>query len=273
MLKLAEQRRNGEHPQYQTGKQEEDWTWGAAISMLPNLRTFELVLETFLEKKKQLEVVVDCAKTWKFPLKNTQYELACDEKVEVLAWSSANDADSGWVTESGSETADMDLDDAEDSDEVRIPTNGVDTISEGVDRVENEDEEMEDLTNEPQPYQDSAAINGRFSPLENLDIGHTTCGFQSPTSPTSPSHFEPSASGRPLSPYPDSLPFGDYTLCSAAPSPTSSAFVPQSPEYLSESPSYYPISPVWLPETDWHNFATDYEVRVVRYRRQRVNQG
>ncbi|KAK3201765.1 hypothetical protein GRF29_164g597818 [Pseudopithomyces chartarum] len=137
MLRLAEQRRNGQHPQYAEGTRESDWTWGAAISMLSDLKTFELVLETFSEKRKQLEVVVDCAKTWKFPLNDTQHELSYDGKVEVLTWSRAN---SGWVTEFRSETADMDLDDDADS------PNGLDNRFEKLSEAQNLQDIVQRLT-------------------------------------------------------------------------------------------------------------------------------
>ncbi|PVH92211.1 hypothetical protein DM02DRAFT_576098 [Periconia macrospinosa] len=68
-----------------------DGTWGAAIGFMPDLKTFELVLETFSPKKHQLEKVVECARTWKFPLKDTEYELVCDDKIEALQWSLPTD--------------------------------------------------------------------------------------------------------------------------------------------------------------------------------------
>ncbi|KAJ4360714.1 uncharacterized protein N0V89_001281 [Didymosphaeria variabile] len=83
MLNLATSRRNGCHPSYDESGSE---TWGSAIGALPDLKTFELILETFSPKKQQLENVVDCARTWKFPLKGTQYEMVCDHKIESLQW-------------------------------------------------------------------------------------------------------------------------------------------------------------------------------------------
>jgi hypothetical protein len=195
MLRLAEQRRNGQHPQYAEGTRESDWTWGAAISMLSDLKTFELVLETFSEKRKQLEVVVDCAKTWKFPLNDTQHELSYDGKVEVLTWSRAN---SGWVTESGSETANMDLDD--DANSPDGSDNRFERLSEGSNREEHE----------------------------------------------------------PVSLYPESP---HYTQCSRPGTPTSPPYSPTSPEY----------SPTWESETAWYESSTEFDVRVVRYRRTSTN--
>ncbi|PVI02297.1 hypothetical protein DM02DRAFT_670600 [Periconia macrospinosa] len=111
MLALANARRDGHHPQYDEPREEprgvpkalehvrhlldhtperdgpRGGTWGAAIGALPDLETFELVLETFLPKKKQLETVVECAKTWRFPLKGTKYELVCDNKIKSMQWS------------------------------------------------------------------------------------------------------------------------------------------------------------------------------------------
>lgn len=47
--------------------------WGTHVtSSLPDLRVLELVLETFKEKKDQLDTVVECARTWTFDVgKNT----------------------------------------------------------------------------------------------------------------------------------------------------------------------------------------------------------
>lgn len=83
MIALADSRRAGHHPQYDARDHE---TWGAAIGGLPDLKTFELVLETFAPKKKQLETVVECARTWKFPIKDTEYELVCDDRIEAMQW-------------------------------------------------------------------------------------------------------------------------------------------------------------------------------------------
>ncbi|CAI6334221.1 unnamed protein product [Periconia digitata] len=105
MVELANMRRAGYHPAYDDMPptpaswslthpvnstpwyhEPDNDTWGAAIGIMPDLKTFELVLETFAPKKRQLETVVECARTWKFPLKGTEYELVCDNKVEALQW-------------------------------------------------------------------------------------------------------------------------------------------------------------------------------------------
>lgn len=90
MLSLAAARRNGIHPAYDKPQSE---TWGAAIGALPDLKIFELILETFKPKKQQLETVVECAKTWKFPLIGTQYGLICDGNIEVLQWTFTTETD------------------------------------------------------------------------------------------------------------------------------------------------------------------------------------
>ncbi|KAJ4292799.1 hypothetical protein N0V90_009462 [Kalmusia sp. IMI 367209] len=84
MVALATSRRAGQHPSY-------DKTWGATIGLLPDLKTLELILETFSAKTRQLETVVDCAKTWRFPLKNTRYELVCDGRIDSMKWGIAPD--------------------------------------------------------------------------------------------------------------------------------------------------------------------------------------
>ncbi|CBX97803.1 predicted protein [Plenodomus lingam JN3] len=43
-------------------------TWGTAIASIPNIQSLELILETFAVEKAQLDAVVECAKTWRFPI-------------------------------------------------------------------------------------------------------------------------------------------------------------------------------------------------------------
>jgi hypothetical protein len=52
------------------------------MSLLPDLKTLQLVLETFKVKEEQLECVVNCAKTWRF---NDDGEAKEKEKW-VLVW-------------------------------------------------------------------------------------------------------------------------------------------------------------------------------------------
>jgi hypothetical protein len=56
--------------------------------MLQDLKVLELILETFPVKKSQLDTVVECAKIWKFPLQDTQWELAY-HNVESMSWTKA----------------------------------------------------------------------------------------------------------------------------------------------------------------------------------------
>lgn len=57
----ASERLAGRHPRL------DPQCWGSHIcSLLPDLKTLELVLETWKVKEKQLETVVQCAKTWRF---------------------------------------------------------------------------------------------------------------------------------------------------------------------------------------------------------------
>ena len=83
MLQEAEHRRLGEHHEYtyRSG-------WGSQVSKFRHLRTLELILETFRVKKTQLDAVVDCAKTWKFPMQHG-YELRFST-VEVSQWQGVN---------------------------------------------------------------------------------------------------------------------------------------------------------------------------------------
>lgn len=85
MQELAQQRRDGndvfpvsssQFPKHIPG-------WAHIIAQMPDLKTLDLVLETFVEKKAQLENVVECAKTWHFPLTDQGFELRWDGKVEA----------------------------------------------------------------------------------------------------------------------------------------------------------------------------------------------
>jgi hypothetical protein len=102
MLDLAVARRSGQHPTYNS-------TWGAAIGMLQDLKTLELILETFSVKQHQLETVVECAKTWKFPLRDTQHELTYDGRVESMKWAKAADEDGGYVSDREPEDEEMEI--------------------------------------------------------------------------------------------------------------------------------------------------------------------
>jgi hypothetical protein len=77
MLDLAAQRRAGLFSDLETLS-----SWGAQIGNISSLKSLTLVLRMFEKKKAQLETVVECAKTWKFPLRNTNCELVWDGKVQ-----------------------------------------------------------------------------------------------------------------------------------------------------------------------------------------------
>lgn len=80
MLAMTTSRRGGLHPTYRDAL-----AWGASIGILQDLKELKLVLETFPVKKLQLDTVVECAKTWKFPLQDTQWELTYDN-VKSMNW-------------------------------------------------------------------------------------------------------------------------------------------------------------------------------------------
>lgn len=130
MLTLAAARRSGEHPAY-------SGSWGEVIGKLLDLKTLELVLETFSVKQQQLDVVVECAKTWVFPLFNTSYELACDGKIESRTWSQAvvEDTDGRSNTDSGRDILHDEEEDSfrEQSDAEDIPDEGYQTRREASD--------------------------------------------------------------------------------------------------------------------------------------------
>ncbi|KAL1296786.1 hypothetical protein AAFC00_000248 [Neodothiora populina] len=61
------------------------YCWGAQITEFKGLKRLEFVFETFAQKADQLEVVVECAKAWRFPM-NDGYELRWDGRVEKDSW-------------------------------------------------------------------------------------------------------------------------------------------------------------------------------------------
>jgi hypothetical protein len=86
MQELAQQRRDGYLPVSRNPFSRTTPGWAHIVAKLPDLKTLELVLETFEEKKAQLDVVIECAKTWCFPIADTQFELAWNGKVEKDCW-------------------------------------------------------------------------------------------------------------------------------------------------------------------------------------------
>ena len=124
MLNLADARRSGQHPEYNS-------TWGEAIGSFPDLKTFELVLGTFSAKKHQLDTVVECARTWKFPLRDTRYELVHDNNVESLTWKDVADADGDHTDDSEQGRAQENLhnpEGAENTDQSRASGQSEDEI-------------------------------------------------------------------------------------------------------------------------------------------------
>lgn len=83
---LADERRAGRNPSLDNQAARHS-SWAEVIGKFPDLKSLELVLETFAEKQHQLENVVECAKMWRFPIKDTQHELVWDGQVEASRWS------------------------------------------------------------------------------------------------------------------------------------------------------------------------------------------
>jgi hypothetical protein len=96
MIKFAAERRAGRwpNPSYRDpAPTKYEGTWGDQIAKLPNLKALELILETYGAKRAQLDTVIECAKTWKFPLSNEEdeegesvWELVWDGRVENANW-------------------------------------------------------------------------------------------------------------------------------------------------------------------------------------------
>jgi hypothetical protein len=63
--------------------------WGNAIcTLLPDIKSLELVLETFKVKETQLDSVAECAQTWEFPISGRkEKKLVWDGEVVEKRWS------------------------------------------------------------------------------------------------------------------------------------------------------------------------------------------
>lgn len=79
MIEEAEKRRQGE---WEGGSPN---CWGAQVADFKGLKELECIFETFALKVEQLNVVIECAKTWTFPM-GDGYELRWDGKVESSSW-------------------------------------------------------------------------------------------------------------------------------------------------------------------------------------------
>ncbi|KAI1171172.1 hypothetical protein F4777DRAFT_69319 [Nemania sp. FL0916] len=69
MLEGYEARKAGQEPNFNLDEFEKQGRWGMQFAEFwPDLKTFELVLETYVAKESQLDSVINCAKLWTFPL-------------------------------------------------------------------------------------------------------------------------------------------------------------------------------------------------------------
>lgn len=98
-------------------------TWGAVLGRLPDLRELVLVLETHDVKRAQLEDVVACARTWRFPLRDAPFELVCDGEVQDASYAaeaerSEDEQESEF--ELDDEESEFELDD-DDDDKLALP--------------------------------------------------------------------------------------------------------------------------------------------------------
>ena len=110
MQQLAERRRAGEDVQG-------SGTWGAIVGRLPDLKELTLVLETFDVKQDQLERVVECAKTWQFPIEGTPFALVWDGAVEDTSWSLETDGVGEAAVEEPEPEVELEESDEEDQEE------------------------------------------------------------------------------------------------------------------------------------------------------------
>lgn len=163
MLDLAASRRSGQHPEYTP-------TWGGVIGTLQDLKTFELVLETFSVKKHQLETVVGCAKTWKFPLQGTQYELAHDGRVKSMKWTKPVDGDGGCASDSKPRREDVAIHDDEVSFiEETEGRNVQEAALHSSQEALHDDRESEDISNQAGVLDESWDADDSVEPTWHLD--------------------------------------------------------------------------------------------------------
>jgi hypothetical protein len=66
-------------------------TWGSSICEIAGLKELILEFETDEKKKAQLDVVVERAKHWKFPLSNENIALAWTGKLHESSWIGVKD--------------------------------------------------------------------------------------------------------------------------------------------------------------------------------------
>lgn len=87
MRQLASERLAGSftdsQPLNETDRRDHSRGWGRHVANFPDLMSLELILETFAPKVAQLENVVNCAKSWEFPIFDTKRKLVWDGKVET----------------------------------------------------------------------------------------------------------------------------------------------------------------------------------------------
>jgi hypothetical protein len=245
MLALAAKRRANQHPAYSK-------TWGATIGRLPDLKMLELILETFLVKKHQLDTVVECAKLWKFPLKDTDFELVYDGNLESMKWTKVAEQDSGGSAadgEAGSEA--IGLDDQSEAhnfhqaatfnEQSETAFSPLETHSPlGATCTSPERERFGDVQSE------EVSINGESS--------RVAAGFMS-------QHESP------ISPQWEDAPPG----WSPQENPWSPGLSPISLMYNPTSPMYSPndhMPP--FPDEPWLRDANELEVRIIRFRRRRI---
>lgn len=100
LLMLAEtsKRRQGEW---------QDWSdpqcWGAQVAAFKGLKELVCIFETFAQKAAQLDTIVDCAKTWRFPM-GDGYDLRWDgHSIEQTSWMGGDgygyEGRNQWLTE------------------------------------------------------------------------------------------------------------------------------------------------------------------------------
>ena len=161
MLDLAASRRSGQHPEYTS-------TWGGVIGTLQDLKTFELVLETFSVKKHQLDTVTECAKTWRFPLQGTQYELAHDGRVKWMEWAKLVNEDGGGASEPGREDNAL-HDDETSSNEGTQGCSVHEAASHSNQEALHANQEMEDVNNQGGALYESWDAYEPIEPTWHLD--------------------------------------------------------------------------------------------------------
>ncbi|KAI0204937.1 hypothetical protein F4808DRAFT_412642 [Astrocystis sublimbata] len=91
MIEGHEARKMGKEPDFNLDEFEKQGRWGMQFAEhWPDLKTLELVLETYVQKESQLDTVIQCAKLWTFPLNDAKQLEWNGREQTCVRWRGAN---------------------------------------------------------------------------------------------------------------------------------------------------------------------------------------